>query len=221
MLKLYGFAVSNYFNMVKLALLEKGLAFEEVNVFGKQQTSEFKAISPRGKVPCLVCEEGAIVETSVILEFLEERYPDMALLPQAPFERAYVRSLMRTIELYIELAVRPCYPKAFFGGSLDENTKARCQSELAAGVAAFKQLAKFSPYVAGDHFTLADIYLLYSLDLAAAVSGRIFGEDLLQNWPEAQQWFALIKQNAHVKAIEQDKQQELAQYLEAKRQGLV
>ena len=50
MLKLHGFAVSNYFNMVKLALLEKGLDFEVKVVHGSQDP-DFLAISPRGKVP--------------------------------------------------------------------------------------------------------------------------------------------------------------------------
>lgn len=220
MLKLYGFAVSNYFNMVKFALLEKGIAFETVNVFGKQQEAAFKAISPRAKVPCLGTEDGVIVETSVILEYLEERYPQVSLLPQEPMARAYVRSLMRSIELYIELAARPCYPKVFFAGNLDDNTKARSYTELMAGVAAIKQLAKFAPYVAGEQLSFADVYLLYSLDLACLVAGKLFNVDILSDWPEAQSWFALMKQNPNVQAIEQDKKQELAKYLEAKRQGL-
>lgn len=57
MLKLHGFAVSNYYNMVKLALLEKGLPFEEV-LFVPNQTQQALAISPRGKVPVLETEHG-------------------------------------------------------------------------------------------------------------------------------------------------------------------
>ena len=68
MLKLYGFAVSNYYNMVKLALLEKGLPFEEVR-FYPTQSPESLAISPRGKVPVLEVKQGFINETSVILAF--------------------------------------------------------------------------------------------------------------------------------------------------------
>jgi len=52
MLKLYGFSVSNYYNMVKLALLEKGLPFEEV-LFYAGQAPDVLAVSPRGKVPVL------------------------------------------------------------------------------------------------------------------------------------------------------------------------
>src|SRR5690554_7739276 len=59
MLRLHGFAVSNYFNMVKLALLEKGIPFE-INTVRGNQSPEFLAISPRGKVPCLETEQGFI-----------------------------------------------------------------------------------------------------------------------------------------------------------------
>lgn len=112
MLKLYGFPVSNYYNMVKHALLEKGLAFEEV-AFYAGQSPEALAISPRGKVPVLGVEQGYINETSVILQYLEDTQGGPALLPKAPFERAQVLALAKEIELYIELPARACFAEAF------------------------------------------------------------------------------------------------------------
>ena len=111
MLKLYGFAVSNYYNMVKLALLEKGVPFEEVPFFAGK-TPEALAISPRGKVPALGVEQGFINETSVILEYIEQTQSGLRLLPVDPFERAQVLALAKEIELYIELPARACYPSA-------------------------------------------------------------------------------------------------------------
>ena len=67
MLKLHGFVSSNYVNMVQLALYEKGLPFEFVTVF-PDNSPEFLAHSPRGKVPILQTEHGFINETSAILE---------------------------------------------------------------------------------------------------------------------------------------------------------
>ena len=114
MIKLYGFAVSNYYNMVKLALLEKGVPFEEVPFFAGQ-TPEALAISPRGKIPVLGVDQGFINETSVILEYLEQTQPGKKLLPTDPFERAQALALAKEIELYIELPARACYGEAFFG----------------------------------------------------------------------------------------------------------
>ena len=80
MLKLHGFAVSNYYNMVKLALLEKGLPFEEV-LFVPNQTPQALAISPRGKVPVLETEHGFLSETTVILDYIEQTQGGKPLLP--------------------------------------------------------------------------------------------------------------------------------------------
>ncbi|MBB2494033.1 glutathione S-transferase family protein [Aquipseudomonas ullengensis] len=212
MLKLHGFAVSNYFNMVKLALLEKGLPFEIVTVHGGQ-TPEFLAISPRGKVPVLQTEQGFINETSAILEYLEERGEGRALLPSEPYARARVRALMKEIELYLELPARSCYPEAFFGGKVDEFTKAKAKAELLAGVAALKRHATFGPYVAGEQFSLADLYFLYSVDLASIVAKKVFDFDLLAELPAAKALFALLNQNPHVQQIAADKEAGMAAFI--------
>lgn len=212
MLKLYGFAVSNYFNMVKLALQEKGVPFEVVNVLGKQDEA-FLDISPRGKVPCLQTPEGFISETSVILEYIEETQTGPALLPSDPFERAQVRALMREIELYIELPARLCYSEAFFGSKVDPAISAKAREELLAGVKALKRHARFQPYVAGEQFSLADLYFLFSVDLAVVVAGKLFETDLLADWPQARSLLELLRQRPLVQAIEEDKKQEMAAFL--------
>jgi len=108
MLKLHGFPVSNYTNMVELALLEKGLPFKYVLTF-PEPTPAFLARSPRGKVPFLDTPQGFINEASVILEYLEDVDPTRRLLPEQPQARATVRALMKEIELYIELPARSCF----------------------------------------------------------------------------------------------------------------
>ncbi len=205
MFKLYGFAVSNYFNMVKLALLEKGLTFEEVTLYGNQ-SEEFLSISPRGKVPVLGVEQGFINETSAILDYLEECSGGKALLPREPFARAQVRALVKEIELYIELPARIGYPQAFFGAGISDALKAKCKAELLAGVATLKRHASFAPYVAGDSFSLADIYFLYSIDLACGVAKKLFDLDLLADFPAARELLLRLNQNPHVKRIAADKE---------------
>lgn len=122
MLKLYGFSVSNYYNMVKLALLEKGLPFEEVPFYAGT-SPEALAISPRGKVPVLQTEQGFINETSVILEYIEQSQKGVPLLPSDSFERAQVLAMAKEIELYIELPGRACYSEAFFGMTVPDAIK--------------------------------------------------------------------------------------------------
>jgi glutathione S-transferase len=113
MLRLHGFPVSNYTNMVHLALLEKELPFEYVLTYGNQ-SPELLANSPRGKVPFLHTPHGYINEASVILEYLEHDGRGRPLLSEDPYARAQTRALMKEIELYIELPAHACYPEAIF-----------------------------------------------------------------------------------------------------------
>ncbi|MFJ7315128.1 glutathione S-transferase family protein [Pseudomonas sp. NPDC098747] len=212
MLKLYGFSVSNYYNMVKLALLEKGLPFEEVT-FYPAQTAESLAISPRGKVPVLGVDAGYINETAIILEYLELTQKGTPLLPSDPFERAQVLAIAKEIELYIELPGRACYGEAFFGMTLPDAIKEKTKTELLLGFAALGRHGKFAPYVAGDSLSIADLYFLYSVPLACAVGHKLFGIDLLKEMPEAKALLERLEQNPHVQKIAADKEAAMPAFL--------
>jgi len=216
MLKLHGFPVSNYTNMVQLALLEKGVPFEYVLAI-PEQSEAVLAKSPRGKVPFLETPEGFINESSAILDYLEERGEGKPLLPPAPFARAQVRALMREIELYIELPARSCFGEAFFGGTVPDAIKAKARDDLRAGFATLKRHGKFTPYVAGGEFTLADIVFLYSVEIANAVAQKLFGLDPLAEIPAAQSLLQRLAQNPHVQAIARNRDAAMAQFIAATR----
>ena len=180
MLKLCGFAASNYYNKVKLALLEKGVPFEEVTAWVGETDA---AASPLGKVPYALTDEGPISESTVIREYVEDRYPDTPLMPASPYEAAKVRELLRYIELHLELLVRNLYPEAFFGGKVSEGLKDRLKPQLDKNVAAFGRLARFSPFIAGDQFTLADCAAAVHLPLVSGASKIIYGQDALAGLP--------------------------------------
>ncbi|MBM3110793.1 glutathione S-transferase family protein [Pseudomonas sp. P66] len=219
MLKLHGFAVSNYYNMVKLALLEKEIPFEEVLFFGGQSPQALK-VSPRGKVPVLETEHGFLSETNLILEYIEQTHPDnKPLLPADAFAQAKVRELAKEIELYIELPARACYPEAFFGAKVDPVIKDKAKTELLAGVETLKRNGTFSPYVAGNQMTIADMKFCFSLDLASAVGKKVFELDLLEDFPQAQTLLNHFKQNPNVQKIEADKDAQMPAFLDMVRSG--
>jgi glutathione S-transferase len=212
MLKLYGFSVSNYYNMVKLALLEKGLPFEEV-LFYPGTSPEALAISPRGKVPVLGVEQGFINETSVILEYLEQSQKGTPLLPSDPFERSQVLALAKEIELYIELPGRACYAEAFFGMTVPEAIKDKTKAELLLGFASLGRHGKFTPYVAGDSLSIADLYFLYSVPLACAVAQKLFDLDLLAEMPAAKALLERLGEKPNVQRIAKDKDAAMPAFL--------
>jgi glutathione S-transferase len=179
MLTLCGFAVSNYYNKVKLALIEKDVPFSEK----LQMTSQEEAMlqrSPMGKVPFIETDHGSLSESEVIMAYLEETYPAKPLLPKDPFARAKVRELVTYIELHMELEIRQMYGEVFFKGPrVDDAVRAKVQKNLTKSIAAFKRLAKFSPFVAGAEFTAADCSAFVNLPLISMASKGAFGSDLL------------------------------------------
>lgn len=213
MLKLHGFAVSNYYNMVKLALLEKGVPFEEVPFFGGQLPQAL-AVSPRGKVPVLETEHGFISETGVILDYIEQTQPGKALLPADAFGQAKVRELLREIELYIELPARTCYAEAFFGAAVEPLIKERARADLLAGFATLKRNGQFQPYVAGEQLTIADLMFCFSVDLACAVGKKVLNIDFLADFPQAKALLQLLGEHPHMARIVADKDAAMPAFLE-------
>ena len=200
MYKLYGFPVSNYYNMVKLALLEKGLDFEEVITRPSQEES-YLAKSPMGKIPCLEVKEGPISETNVILDYLEEVSGDRPFYPEDAFQRAKVRELMKATELYLELVARRLLGGALFGQEMSEALKDEVRGQLDKGCAALNKLLRFSPYAAGETFTYADFMLYYTVTLANIVTQKALDVSLEDKLPGLADWLALTEQNAHILSI--------------------
>ena len=182
-LKLCGFAVSNYYNKLKIQLLEKGVAFEEELVWVGPSNPAVYERSPMGKVPFLETPQGIISESAVCAEYIEDTYPDHPLLPKDHFQAAKNRELIQYLELHIELVARELYPQAFFGGQVSDGTKERVRKSLAKGVAGLSKLVKFSPYIAGDQFTLADCSAIVHLPIAVMACKSVLGEDLFAALP--------------------------------------
>ncbi|MEY3473951.1 MAG: hypothetical protein RL087_409, partial [Pseudomonadota bacterium] len=166
-------------NKVKLVLLEKGIPFTEARVAPGGKDAAVLADSPMGKIPFIRTPQGALCESQVIVDWLEAAYPQPSLVPADPFAAAKVRELCTFVDLHLELVARELYGQAFFGGSASEAVQASVRKRLDKAIPAFKRLAKFSPYVAGDTFTLADCSAWVSLPLVAMATKSVLGEDLL------------------------------------------
>ncbi|HSW07890.1 glutathione S-transferase [Aquabacterium sp.] len=179
MLTLCGFGLSNYYNKVKLALLEKGVPFEEEACMTGSAEEAVLSCSPLGKVPFIRTPQGSLCESQVILDYLEAAYPAVPLLPEDPWQAAKVHELVTFVDLHLELVARELYPQAFFGGTVSEANQARIRKQLVKNIAGFKRLATFGPYLAGETFTQADCAAWVSLPLVGMASKIVLGEDLL------------------------------------------
>jgi glutathione S-transferase len=180
MLTLHGSPISNYYNKVKMALLEKGVPFEEANTPTGSKDEAVLSASPLAKIPYLSTDEGPLCESQAQLEYIEARWPQPALLPADPYAAAKMRELTVFLDWHLEIAARQLYGAAFFGKPpLAADELARLRSQLERNIAAFQRLAKFSPWVAGAEFTQADCSAFNNLPLVGMATKAAFGEDLL------------------------------------------
>jgi glutathione S-transferase len=180
MLTLHGSPISNYHNKAKLALLEKGLAFEEKVIDFRNKDDALYALSPLGKIPFLTTDAGCVCESQVILEYLESVLPQPPLLPRDPFAAAKVRELVTFLDWHLEMAARQLYGVAFFGAPpLSESNLARIRREIEQKIGGVKRLLKMAPYAAGETFTMADCSAFVDLPLVGLATKAVYDEDLL------------------------------------------
>lgn len=180
MLKLCGFRISNYHNKVRLALLEKGVAFEEDDQCIPSQDAAYLARSAIGKVPFLEVDGRTLSESQAICEYLEDAFPEKPLYPRDPWARAKVRELVAHLELHVELVARRLHRQAFFGGTVSDETKQQVERDLTKGLSALGRLAKFAPMIAGPTLTLADVAAFVHLPVAAVATKLVFGRDMVE-----------------------------------------
>jgi glutathione S-transferase len=210
MLKLCGFHISNYHNKVRIALLEKGLAFEEDATCSPSQKDEFLARTPMGKVPFVELDGTTLAESQVICEYLEEICPQKPLYPRDPLARAKVRELIVLLELHVELVARRLYGQVFFGKPAAEDVKQSAEKDLARGIRALRARAKFDPYIAGGELTLADCAAFVSLPLVSLATKHAYGRDFLEDITQLKPYLKMLGERPAFNRVNEDRKAAMA-----------
>ena len=183
-MKLYNYFRSSASYRVRIALQLKGLAYEYIPVHlthdgGQQRTSQFRALNPQALVPVLAHGPETLTQSLAIIEYLEETYPEPALLPKAAAERARVRAL--TLALACEVhPLNNLRVLNYLSSKLGLNDAAKTEwykHWVDQGFAAFEASLAQSPHTGrfchGDTPGLADCCLVPQL-----FNARRFGCDL-------------------------------------------
>jgi glutathione S-transferase len=181
---LYNAARCPYAARARIVLAEKGLEFETVEIDLSDRPAWLYDKNPAGRVP-VIEEDGGdpLPESAVIIEFLEERYPEPALLPADPADRAFVRLLIfRDDEL-----TSPYY--ALRRGE-DGATEA-----FDAALGRFDALLAERPYLSGAEFGLADIALVPWFLRARDMLGVE-----LDGYPFVSDWLARLEERPSIAA---------------------
>jgi glutathione S-transferase len=162
MIKLYDFPMSPRARKPRIVLAEKGLQYEKVNVDitkGEQKKPEYLAINPYGKVPALQDNGTTVYESSIIMEYLNDKYPNPPLMPADPGQRARARVLMHYGDTVYDGAFASIVGEVFFKpkGQADQNVIAKAKQDLNACFERLERELGNNDYLLGSALTLADI----------------------------------------------------------------
>jgi glutathione S-transferase/RNA polymerase-associated protein len=159
----YDHPLSPYGQKVKIALLEKAVEFQAPlpgGIGSGRTAADFARVSPRGEVPALVDGDVAVFDSTVILEYIEERWPEPALLPGPPAERARVRMLEDTMDTHFEAITWGLSEIRNFGrasGELATAMTARGGEQIAAWYRWLEQQLGGRQWFNGDGFGWGDL----------------------------------------------------------------
>jgi glutathione S-transferase len=171
MVLLYEHPVSPYAQKVKIALAEKGVPFETrlPDLLGGEDPA-FAAANPRREVPALVDGDVAVFDSTVILEYIEDRWPTPPLLPREPAARARARMIEELCDTYYEAANWAVFEIRFFKraeGPLADRLLARAADDVHGANAWLERQLGAAPWFDGERFGWGDIAVLPAVHAAS------------------------------------------------------
>jgi len=208
MLKIYGALLSPFVRKVRCVLAEKQISYELIATNPFDKSADFLRRSPLGRIPALEDEEGrSLADSSVIVEYLEERFPEPALFPRDPYDRARVRwfdeyadggmAASLTAKVFFQRVISAKLIK----GGCDEGVVQSGLKELPTFLGYLERELGGRQYLVADGFTLADISVACQLVNLAHAGVEIDAG----RFPTLAAWFARIVARPTFKAlVEQD-----------------
>ena len=187
-LRLHNYWRSSASHRVRIALELKGLKYEYVPVHlgageGEQFSAAYRALNPQSRVPTLETRDGLLTQSMAILEWLEESYPEPALLPRARGERARVRAMAQVLIADVQPLQNQSVTR-YLQGTLQLDSaavKAWLRAWIGRGLGALEEMIAREPvsgqFCVGTQPTFADVCLV-----PQCASARRFGVDLA-NFP--------------------------------------
>lgn len=167
-LTVYGTPQSTYVRTVRLLLEEAGADYnlKEVGIFnGENESPEYLAKNPFGKVPTLEVDGEILYETAAITEYLDTAAANSKFSPSDPLSKARMRQIMAVIDSYFySAAVRTIVIQRLIvpsqGGKADEEMVKNAVAPAQTALKAIESLTVGSPYLLGSEMTIADFYLI-------------------------------------------------------------
>ena len=190
MLRLYDHPFSPYAQKVKIALREKGQAFEAplpAGIGAGGAAGEFIEANPRAEVPALIDGDVRIFDSTIILEYIEDKWPTPPLLPASPAERARVRMLEEVMDTHFEainwgLAELNWFRRA--EGELAETLRANAKAQTEGFFAWLEGQLGTRTWFNGDSFGWGDLSVVPYVNGSLGVGHPPARDSKLSAWLE-------------------------------------
>ena len=192
-MKLYSVNLSPYASRARMAVYAKGLPVEILPPPGGFSSDAYRAINPIGKVPCLALSDGTVIpESSTILEYFEDAFPETPLRPKAPEAAARARLIARIGEMYVMEPIHRLFDYVD-PAKRDPKVIDPIFAELEAGLGRLNLFLSDEDFAAGPEFGLADCEIIPVLFYVVTM-GRGFGTgDLMAGHPKLKAYWRKVK----------------------------
>ena len=200
-MKLYTGDLSPYSAKVRMQIYAMGIedqvSFDLPVEFMMGKMSE---VSPIGRIPVLATDDGLIPESEVIAEYLDEAFPDKALVGSTPMERANVRVISRIADIYLMNNI-------FLSlGQMNPETRVQAVCDLLVGqvrrgVGALEKHIAADGFAAGNTLTRADCTLVPALWMCSGTVPRLGAQDPIASTTRVEDYWKRIQDNEHAARV--------------------
>ena len=183
-MKLYHTPLSPNSRRVWVALLEKNLDFElvEIHLDGDNLQPEFGAINPFHRIPVLVDDDFTVVESLAILDYLETKYPEPAMLPKEPKDLAVVRMVELVTVNELLPQIYPLSSEKMGWGNPQPQEIAKAKEKVDTVLKFFEGLLDDRPFFASNSVTFAECVAGTVVPLLSWVGVSLDGYPKIQAW---------------------------------------
>ncbi|MFB2837358.1 glutathione S-transferase family protein [Floridanema evergladense] len=199
-IQLYFAKGSTFSQRTRVVLLEKGIDFTATEVDLQNKPDWFIQISRYGKVPAIKHGDVELFESSIINEYLEEVFPEPALLPSDPAAKAIARIWID----YANTRLVPAFNKLLRGKDSTEREQGRrefLEALLYVEQEGISKLSGNGPYWLGENFSLVDISF-YPWFERLPVLEHFRNFTLPTETPRLQEWWSVLRDRESIKAVE-------------------
>ena len=202
----YGPSYSTYTRSVRLALEEKGVKHQltEIDILkGAHQQPPYSTRQPFGKVPAFDHDGNTFYETSAILRYIDEVFPNPPLMPKTAIERARVNQVLSIVDSY---GYTPSVTNLFIprvlvpslGGETDMEKVEAAKAPATLFVKELERLLGSAQYYGGVSVSLADLHVLPVVTYLVATPE---GKAIAENAPNLRTWLGRMQKRASVQAM--------------------